>query len=152
MNIIPTKIHGILDYLVGITLVAIPFVFDFNEYMPQSTLMIGLGLFTIAMSIFTRYEMGVWKKISMTTHLALDSVVAVILITSPWLFGFAHQMYLPHVLLGFTELFVVIISSSKSAATDHVMDKSDVYHQVSKDSINPLEEGFRPRKGRPATH
>ncbi|MES2628463.1 MAG: SPW repeat protein [Bacteroidota bacterium] len=151
MKIISTKVHGVLDYLLGFTLILLPWILDFNEYGIQSSIMVGLGMFTVLMSIFTRYELGVWKKIPMAGHLFLDALVAVILIASPWVFGFADQIYLPHVILGATELVAVILSDSKSDIKDNVMDKSDVYHQVSKDSNNPLEEGFRPRK-KPATN
>lgn len=151
MNIIPTKVHGVLDYLVGLTFILLPFILDFNEYGSQTSILVGLGSFTIVMSVFTRYEMGVWKKIPMKTHLLLDTVVALTLIAAPWMFGFSEEIYLPHVLLGATELFVVIISASKSSIEDKVMDKTDVYHQVSPDSNNPLEEGFRKSKTKTPT-
>ncbi len=152
MNIIPTKVHGVLDYLVGISFIILPWILGFNEYGNQTAIMVALGMFTIAMSVFTRYEMGVWKKIPMSMHLTLDAVVAITLVASPWLLGFADEVYIPHVVLGVTELLVVIMSSSKSEVEDHVMNKADVYHQVPKDNLNPLEEGFRPKKRKPATH
>lgn len=145
MKIIPTKIHGVLDYLIGFTLVLMPWILDLNEYGIQSGIFVSLGMFTLLMSIFTKYELGVWKKIPMSVHLTLDALGAILLIASPWLFGFADRVFLPHVILGSIELFAVILSDSKSALTDHVMDKSDVYNQVNnKDEF--YVEGFRPKK------
>jgi hypothetical protein len=31
MRMIPTRVHGVLDYLVGALLVAAPWLFDFNR-------------------------------------------------------------------------------------------------------------------------
>ena len=151
MKLIPTKIHGVLDYLLGFTFVLMPWILDLNEYGIQSGIFVSLGMFTLIMSIFTRYELGVWKKIPMSMHLSLDAAGAVLLMISPWLFGFANQVYLPHILMGGIELIAVIMSDSKSALIDHVMDPSDVYHQV-RNKNNPIEEGFRPKRRTKPAH
>jgi len=37
-------------------------------------------------------------------HLMLDTASGVLLAASPWLFGFADRVYLPHLLLGLFEI------------------------------------------------
>lgn len=35
MRVIPTRIHGVLDYLMGIVLIAAPWVLDFADGGPE---------------------------------------------------------------------------------------------------------------------
>jgi hypothetical protein len=104
MRIIPTKIHGILDYLVGALLIASPWLFDFADGGAKQWIPIVLGVSALLYSLMTNYELGASKTISMRTHLMLDLVSGIFLAASPWLFGFADEIYLPHLILGLFEI------------------------------------------------
>ena len=54
----------------------------------------------ILMSLITNYEAGAFRIISMKTHLTMDVIVGIFLAASPWLFGFADEVYLPHLIVG----------------------------------------------------
>jgi len=60
-----------------------------------------LGVATLAYSLLTDYEYGVLKIFPMAVHLALDVFLGVLLACSPWIFGFAGEVYIPHLVLGF---------------------------------------------------
>lgn len=117
MKFLPTKIHGILDYIVGIALILAPMIFGFSDVggvavaLPQ---ILGIGL--IVYSIFTNYEWGLVRVLPMSYHLVVDFVAALLLAVSPWLFGFSDEdanAWLPHVVVGIVVILVVLVSQSK---------------------------------------
>ncbi len=84
MHIISTKVHGILDYAMGIVLILFPYLLPFSlEGMAHYFPMI-LGSATVLYSLCTAYEFGVMDLIPMRTHLVLDVLCAIFLIASPW--------------------------------------------------------------------
>jgi hypothetical protein len=65
-----------------------------------------LGVVVLITSLFTAYEVSSAKLISMPVHLGADVLVGLVLIVSPWLFGFADEVWIPHVVLGVLEVGV----------------------------------------------
>jgi hypothetical protein len=106
MKIIDTKTHGYLDYLVGVLLIAAPWLFDFYEGGSESWVPIILGAGTIVYSLITDYELGAVGIISMKLHLTIDMVAGVFLAASPWLFGFSDLIVWPHLVVGIMEILV----------------------------------------------
>jgi hypothetical protein len=113
MRIIPTKIHGIIDYVMGLLLIAAPWIFDFARDGAETWVPVILGISTILYSLLTNYELGISGKISMKTHLAIDMVSGILLAASPWLFGFSEYVYLPHLILGLAEVGAVLLSKTQ---------------------------------------
>ena len=73
MRFIPTKVHGILDYVVGVALIAAPWLFGFaNVGGPAVIIPIVLGVGLIVYSLFTKYEWGPFGFIPMPVHLVFD--------------------------------------------------------------------------------
>lgn len=100
MNLIPTRIHALLDYLLSLFVIASPWVLGFAFDGPETWVPVGVGVVTIVYSLATQYELGAFRGISMAAHLRLDFVVHAFLLASPWLFAFSHLVGLPHVFLG----------------------------------------------------
>src|ERR1700750_2622936 len=100
MRIIPTKTHGVLDYVVGAALIAAPWMFHFADHDNACYVPIALGGVIILYSFITNYELGVVNIISMPTHLLMDLAVGVLLACSPWLFSFHQYVYVPHLAAG----------------------------------------------------
>jgi hypothetical protein len=118
IRFLPTSVHGVLDYLVGIALIAAPYLFGFASvggfavYIPM---ILGIGL--ILYSLVTNYELGIpgIKFIPMPYHLGFDFVAAALLAASPFLFGFANKplnVWLPHVVVGIAVILVVLVSQT----------------------------------------
>lgn len=114
MSVIPTRIHAYLDFIFAVLLIAAPLVLYRSPDPDVSLILIIIGCTTIIYSLFTNYELGIGTIISMKVHLALDLISAIILGLSPWLFGFAHYVWLPHVSFAAIEVVVVFFSVSKS--------------------------------------
>ncbi len=110
MRILPTRIHGFIDYAMGILLIASPYLFGFatgfaEQYVPQT-----LGAAAIVYSLFTRYELGMVRMLPMRAHLTLDIASGVLLMLSPWAFGFANAAHWPHLILGFIALATALMT------------------------------------------
>lgn len=114
MRFIPTKVHGVLDYIVAIALIFAPLIFGFSDVGGAAVIVpIVLGIGLILYSLFTRYELGAFKLITMPIHLIFDLVASLFLIASPFLFGFINEAanaWLPHIVVGVAVIVVVIFS------------------------------------------
>jgi len=76
-----------------------PWIFQFSEHDAATTLPIVLGIGLIAYSLFTNYELGVWKVAPMAVHNLIDIAAGARLAASPWIFGFADEsanVWVPH--------------------------------------------------------
>lgn len=107
MRFIPTKVHGYLDYVVGVLLMAAPWLLGFAQGDAETWVTVAMGIIAALYSLLTRYELGIVPLISMRLHLTIDFVFGVLLALSPWLFGFAGRVYVPHVVVG---LFAIAAS------------------------------------------
>ncbi|HYF13807.1 MAG TPA: hypothetical protein VD971_01900 [Phycisphaerales bacterium] len=111
---IPTKAHGVLDYLVGGFLILLG-ASQYGTTTPGMVLIV-LGAGHIIYSLATAYELGIVKTIPMAVHLAIDAAGGVFLAASPWLLGFADRVWAPHLFLGLFEIVVVLLSSRAPGA------------------------------------
>ena len=120
MRFIPTRIHGILDYVVGAILAVSPWLFNFSRAGAETWVPVLLGAGAILYSLFTDYEWGVSRRIPMPTHLMIDLVSGIFLALSPWIFGFADYVYLPHVIFGILEIGVSLITKRHPEGFKHI--------------------------------
>jgi len=123
ITMISPRTHGILDYIIGLLLMASPWLFGFAgagttppgtagevEQMGgllgitgegiETWIPFGIGMAIIFYSLFTNYELGAIKSLPLTAHLAIDVILGIFLAASPWLFGFAEFVWLPHAIVG----------------------------------------------------
>ena len=117
MRFIPTKFHAPLDYIVGAVLIAGPWIFQYSDSTSATVISIVLGIGLIAYSLFTNYELGVWKVAPMAVHNIIDIVAGAVLALSPWLFGFADdgtQFWLPFVVIGVAAIFLGLTTKQGS--------------------------------------
>jgi hypothetical protein len=113
MRIIPTRIHAMMDYLMGILLIVSPYLFGFANGGVAQWLPMILGAGVIAYSLVTRYEYSVAGLISVPAHLVLDGLGGALLLVSPWLFGFADTVVWPHVILGIFEIGASLMTKTR---------------------------------------
>ena len=107
---IPPRIHGIIDYLVAVLLLAAPYLFGFSDGGPAQMVPTVLAVAIVVMSLLTRYQLSLAKVIPYPIHLGLDLLIGLVLAVSPWLFGFADRIWWPHVLVGVVSFLVVALS------------------------------------------
>jgi len=104
MRFMSTFFHGIGDYVGSVALIVSPWLFGFAAGGVAQWLPVVLGVVVLVYSLFTRMELGVFRIIPMPVHLMLDSAGGLLLAVSPWLFGFADEVYLPHFIFGLLEI------------------------------------------------
>jgi SPW repeat len=110
MRFIPTRVHGVIDYLWGIALIASPWLFGFAIGGAAQWVAIVFGAGAILYSLVTVYELGALRIIPMSLHLTLDGIAGAVLAASPWLFGFSREVVWPHLLFGLFSVVASLIS------------------------------------------
>lgn len=110
---ISTRMHGVIDYVVGALLIIVG-GFLYQRETAAGLVPLALGVSTILYSLLTAYEHGVWRVIPMKGHLLLDALSGVFLAASPWIFDFDEVIWWPHVLVGVMELGAVAMTARVS--------------------------------------
>jgi hypothetical protein len=87
---VPAFVHGLLDYLVGALLVASPFLLAFDSDAATAVAIVA-GVIVLIVAASTAMTTGLIKSIPVHAHVILDYVLAVLLIASPFLFGFTDD-------------------------------------------------------------
>jgi hypothetical protein len=113
MNIVNTKLHGIIDYSIASVLV-LPWVVNFNEKSSDTWILASIGAVMLIYCLLTDYEWGQIKLIPMKAHFVMDILLAIVLIAAPWLFNIYNYFYYWPVALGITLLVLVIFSSPEA--------------------------------------
>ncbi|MDB5477936.1 MAG: hypothetical protein JWM96_431 [Alphaproteobacteria bacterium] len=121
---IPSRIHAIIDYIVGAALIAAPWVLGFaaeadtNSASAYATwTAVGVGVLLLCMSLITKYEYSLAKIVAFPTHLVMDMVAGLFLALSPWLFNFADFVYMPHVIVGCGEILIAFMTVRMGSAS-----------------------------------
>jgi hypothetical protein len=116
MRFIPTRLHAPLDYIVGVALIAAPWIFQFSDVTAATVLSVVLGVGLIVYSLFTDYELGVWRTFPMSVHNLFDIAAGALLAASPWLFGFADEganAWAPFVVVGLAAIFLGLTTKQR---------------------------------------
>ncbi len=124
MKIISTRVHGVLDYLMGALLIASPWLFDFARNGAETWVPVILGAGAILYSLMTDYEYSVSRTLSMKTHLNLDLFSGIFLAASPWIFGFNDYVYVPHLVLGILEIGAALMTDTVPSTRTRAADDS----------------------------
>lgn len=116
LRVIPTSVHGVLDYATGSALLAAPELLRLKD-VPRAALTPRLaGAGATAYSLMTDYELGVVRVLPMPVHLALDAMSGALLAASPWLLGYARngvRYWLPHALVGASEILAALTTKTQ---------------------------------------
>src|SRR3954467_10075683 len=107
MRIIPTTMHGAMDYGVGALLIAAPWIFRFSDSSGAKWTSIIVGAVMSASALMTNYELGMMRVMPMHGHLMGDVVIGAFLAASPWIVGYADEganAWLPMLVIGILEI------------------------------------------------
>jgi SPW repeat len=110
MRFIPTRLHGMADYATGLLLLAAPYLFGFADGGAAQWVPMIIGAGILLMSLLTDYELSLSRLIPMPVHLAADGAGGLLLLVSPWLFGFADQVRWPHIVIGLLEIGAALMT------------------------------------------
>lgn len=115
MRFISTKMHAVMDYVMGILLIVVPLFWLDAEGVPEAAIWtpVAVGVLMLLQSLITDYELSLANIIPMSGHLTMDALAGILLAASPWLFGFADTIWWPHVLLGLGEIGAAMTTQTR---------------------------------------
>lgn len=87
---IPRFVHGAIEYIAAVLLIVAPFLLAFDSGAAVA-LSVVAGVVLIAVAASTEGPTSLIDSLPLTVHLMLDLVLAVVLIASPFLFGFSDE-------------------------------------------------------------
>jgi hypothetical protein len=116
---ISTKTHGVIDYMMAVTLFALPRVFGWGK---QATMILtGSAIAHLGYSLLTRYELGA-GVLPMKGHLALDAMTALGWIAAGALIDDEMPAKATLMGLGVQELGIVMMERDRAGRRDHRPD------------------------------
>lgn len=118
MRFVPTRIHAFIDYIVGFLLIAAPFVLGFADGSAAQWVPMILGAAILLMALMTNFELSLLKLIPVPLHLGIDIAGGLLLLVSPWLFGFADRIAWPHVVFGVMEIGLALVTRTVPDTAD----------------------------------
>ena len=122
---ISPRVHGLLDYAGGASLLAAPKLLGLSGKASGRALR-AVGAMTLTAGATTKTEVGVAKVVPLKAHLVLDAATGLALAASPWLLGFKGERrsgplsWLPHVVVGSSYVAGAFLTST--AAGDAVAE------------------------------
>jgi hypothetical protein len=87
---IPPFVHGLLDYGLGVLLIAAPFLFSFTADAATAAGIVA-GVLVMVLAATTAWATGLIKSVPVVVHAILDYLLAVVLIAAPFLFVFSDD-------------------------------------------------------------
>jgi hypothetical protein len=87
---IPPLVHGLMDYGIAVLLIASSFLFGFTEDAATAVSIVA-GVAVLIIAACTAWTAGLIKSIPVPAHAMLDYALSVLLIASPFLFGFSDD-------------------------------------------------------------
>lgn len=111
---ISVKTHSIVDYVLGVLLIAAPFVFGMTgvDTAPYVFWTMGAGL--IIYSLLTDYDYSVAKLIPVSVHMALDVVFGISLVLAPLVLDYQPAIsggqYFVHWIFGLGTISLVALT------------------------------------------
>ena len=113
MKVISTRTHGVLDYLTGVALLALPRLMGWSS---QTTLLLTcLAIGTVVYSSLTRYQLGAMKVLPMKSHLVLDFMSGVLLCAAPFFLNESGTARIVLIGLGVFEILASLVTQPRSA-------------------------------------
>jgi VIT1/CCC1 family predicted Fe2+/Mn2+ transporter len=87
---IPAFVHSLVEYLAGAALVAAPLLLDYKSGAATAASVI-LGVVVLFLVATTTSTMSLINQVPLSMHIVFDYVIAVVMIASPFLFGFSGK-------------------------------------------------------------
>ena len=87
---IPRFVHGVIEYLAGVLLIAAPFFLNFDSGAAVAVSIVA-GVVVLAVAASTDGPTSLINSIPLAVHLMLDFALAGVLIAAPFLFGFSSE-------------------------------------------------------------
>jgi SPW repeat len=88
---IPLNVHAALEPLIAIVVIAAPWIFGFSETDSATVICVLVGLTMLIVGSLTDWRISLARVIPLRMHLIGDLTLAMVLLLSPLIFGFADE-------------------------------------------------------------
>ncbi len=87
VRLLPAWFHAVADYAVGVTLIAVAIAVGGSTGAVATGIVVGATV--LAVSMLTRYPLGLVKVLPFPVHSGGDYLAATLLLAAPWVLNFA---------------------------------------------------------------
>lgn len=119
MTLISSRIHTIIGLVVGVALLAAPWLFAFADEGGAAVMVpLVLGAFILLSELTTTSPLSPVKLVPMNIHIMVDILTGIILAASPWLFNFytlEPNAWLPHLIVGIVIIGYAVLTRTADA-------------------------------------
>lgn len=116
-RLIPTRVHAMLDYATGASMLALPTVLPMDRSSVSTRATRAWGVIATVSGLVTKHELGVWPVLPMRAHLVADAVGGAVLAAIPFLSGERRgekRNSLPAIVAGTTEILLALTTQTES--------------------------------------
>jgi len=127
IRFIPTRVHALIDYVVGPTLVVAPAVLRLRRTSPESLAPRVVGGVQTVYSNLTDYEMSLKDVVPLQVHLALDGIGGAALALIPQVTGARKRglkHWLPHLAIGAFEIGMAVLTKPEPEKPQSTREKN----------------------------
>jgi hypothetical protein len=113
---IPTRFHGILDYLWSLLLASMPWLLNYPREArggPETWVPVAFAAGAVVYSLLTDYELGAVRVLPMRVHLLLDVVGGALLVLSTWLFDLRDPARLVYLGFGLFSILAGLMTETR---------------------------------------
>ena len=125
MRFVNDKIHGILDYVTAIALIAIPFLANFqaeSAFAHWFSVVGGAGLFLY--SLVTSYSLSARNLLSFKAHLVLDFTAGIAFLLVPFIIGFGGVPRTIYLAVGIAVVGLVLVTKPETDTQEVTMQEA----------------------------
>lgn len=88
---IPLNLHAALEPLIAIVVIAAPWIFGFSDTDSATVICVLVGVAMLVIGSLTDWRLSLMRLIPLRMHMIGDLTLAMVLLLSPLIFGFADQ-------------------------------------------------------------
>jgi SPW repeat len=88
---IPLNLHAALEPLIAIVIIAAPWIFGFSETDSATVICVLVGVVMLLVGSLTDWRLSLARVIPLRMHMLGDLTLALVLLLSPLVFGFADE-------------------------------------------------------------
>jgi predicted cobalt transporter CbtA len=88
---LPLRMHAAIEPVIGIILIAAPWIFGFSNTDDAKVLCIVLGVLVIAGGAMTDWRVSLVRLIPLRAHFMWDLLIALVLIIAPFVLGYSDD-------------------------------------------------------------
>lgn len=115
---IPAFLHSLIEYIAGAALIAAPLVLDYNSNAAKAASII-IGVLVLFLVATTTSTMSLINQVPLSMHIVFDYVIAVVMIASPFLFGFSGESTPTAVFIAGGVLWLLLSIGTRYRKEDH---------------------------------